>query len=241
MRPERVEAHNRAQQSYFARRVPATMVPRATPYVRRHVDELLRVSKLPTEGPVLEVGCGMGNYTFELARRGVVLEGLDLSPVLLERLREYAGDDFSITLHCADVLTPPAELVGRFAGVVGFFTLHHLHDLRSSIASMARLLKPGGRLAFVEPNAFNPLYYVQIAATPGMSFRGERQLTSMRPGVILPALRSAGLSDDYVYPYGFFPPQIANLAAGRRVERALERVSPLRAVSAFQIFGGRRP
>ncbi len=241
MKRDNVARHNRAQQSYFEGRVPGTMVPRATPYVRRHVDELVRASELTPGLSLLEVGCGMGNYTFELARRGFALEGLDLSPILLDRLRAYATAGFELPLHCADVLAPPAELLGRFEGVVGFFTLHHLHDLAGSIASMARLLQPGGRFAFVEPNAFNPLYYVQIAATPGMSFRGERRLTSMRPGVILPALRAAGLTDVFVHRYGFFPPQIVNRRSGRAVERALERVRPLRPVAAFQLFVGRLP
>jgi SAM-dependent methyltransferase len=182
----------------------------------------------------------MGHYTFELAERGLAVEGLDLSSVLLERLRSYAGDRFSLPLHCADILDPPAALVGRFDGVVGLFTLHHLHDVEGSIASMARLLRPGGRFAFVEPNAFNPLYYVQIAVTPGMSFRGERRLTSMRAGAILPAMRAAGLSDVSVHRYGFFPPSVANRPSGRRIERALEGVRPLRPVSAFQLFVGQR-
>lgn len=240
MRREEVDRHNRAQQKYFEARIPGTMVPRASPYVRRHVDELLRASGLDPGAAVLEVGCGMGNYTFELLRRGLVVEGLDLSQVLLDRLRAYSADRFQLRLHCADVLKPPAELLGRFAGVVGFFTLHHLHDLEGSIASMTGLLETGGRFAFVEPNAFNPLYYVQIAATPGMSFAGERRLTSMRPGVIVPAMRAAGLSDVKVTRYGFFPPQIVNRRGGRAVERMLERVSPLQPVSAFQVFVGQR-
>jgi SAM-dependent methyltransferase len=240
MKREAIDRHNRAQQAYFEQRVPGTMIPRATPYVRRHVDQLLSASSLDSGASVLEVGCGMGNYTFELARRGLALEGLDLSPVLLERLRAYAGDEMSVPLHCADVLDPPEELLGRFDGVVGLFTLHHLHDLEGSIASMARLISPGGRFAFVEPNALNPLYYLQIAATPGMSFGGERRLTSMRPGVILPAMRAAGLTDVRVLRYGFFPPFLVNRKAGRRLERALERVLPLHPVSAFQLFLGVR-
>ena len=155
------------------------------------------------------------------------------------KLAKDAGLD--LPLHCADVLAPPEELGSRFDGVVGFFTLHHLHDLDAAIASMDRLLRPGGRFAFVEPNAFNPLYYAQIAATPGMSFRGERRLTSMRPGVIVPAQRHAGLRDVYVHRYGFFPPQVVNRRPGRAVERALERLRPLRPLSAFQLFVGRRP
>ena len=37
----------------------------------------------------------------------------------------------------------------------------------------SRVLRPGGRVAFCEPVAWNPLYYLQIALTPGMSFSGE--------------------------------------------------------------------
>ena len=240
MKREAINSHNRAQQSDFEQRVPTTMIPRATPYVRRHVDELLSGTGLGAGASVLEVGCGMGNYTFELIRRGVAVEGLDLSDVLLDRLRSYAPVGMSPQLHCADVLDPPKELLGRFDAVVGFFTLHHLHDLQGSIASMAGLLAPGGLFAFVEPNAFNPLYYLQIAATPGMSFKGERRLTSMRPGVILPALHAAGLSGARVVQYGFFPPFVANRRIGRGLERALERVPPLRPISAFQLVLGHR-
>ena len=241
MNPERLERHNRAQQSYFARRFPSTMIPRSTPYVRRHVDELLAASGLHAGASVLEVGCGMGHYTFELARRGLAVEGLDLSPVLLDRLRTYAGEGFSLPLHCADIADPPERLLGRFDGVIGLFTLHHLHDIERSFAEMVRLLRPGGRVAFIEPNAFNPLYYIQIAATPGMSFRGERRLTSMRPAVIVPAMRAAGLRRMSVRRYGFFPPFVANRGWGRTLEAALERIPPLRPVSAFQLFIGERP
>ena len=63
----------------------------------------------------------------------------------------------------------------------------------------------------------------------------------MRPRVILPAMRAAGLGDVSVRRYGFFPPQLANRSVGRRLEVALERIRPLRPVSAFQLFVGRRP
>lgn len=78
---------------------------------------------------MLDVGCGMGRYTLILAERGFALEGLDLSPVLLQRLRVFNGGRFNIPLHGADVMNPPAELQERFDAVVGFFALHHMHEL----------------------------------------------------------------------------------------------------------------
>ena len=240
MSREAIDRHNRQQRAYFESRFPHTMIPSATPYVRRHVDELLSGSGLAAGDAVLEVGCGMGHYTFELADRGLALEGLDLSPGLLDRLREHMGDNL-VALHCADILDPPAGLLGRFDGVVGLFTLHHLHDLPRSIRSMTRLLRPGGRLAFVEPNPLNPLYYLQIAAIPGMSWRHERGITRMRPSIVLPALRAAGLSDVRLRRYGFLPPVLSNTRSGWAVEHVLEGIPPLRPVCAFQLFAGRLP
>ena len=116
------------------------MVPSGSPYLRRHTDALVGYAGLQPGERVLEVGCGMGRYTLLLAERGIAVEGLDLSPVLLERLRAFDGGRFDVPLHVADVIEPPADLLGRFDAVVGFFTLHHLHDLGVSFRAMARLL-----------------------------------------------------------------------------------------------------
>ncbi len=232
--------HNAGQRAYFEERVPQTMVPSSTPYVRRHVDELVWFSGVRPGQAVLEVGCGMGRYTFELAAKGLALEALDLSPVLLERLRSFGDGAPDIPLHCADVAHPPRDLEGRFDAVVGFFTLHHLTGLTACFAGMARLLKPGGRLTFLEPNAYNPLYYLQVTLTPGMSWRGDKGIVNMRPGVLFPAMGAAGLSDLAQARFGLFPPVLANREWGARLERAGERLRPLRPVQAFQLVRGAR-
>lgn len=238
---ERIEAHNRAQRRYFEENEKRRMRPSGSPYVERQVNELVRFAGLQAGERVLDVGCGMGRYTLPLAERGLVVEGLDLTPTLLDRLHEFAGDRFDVPLHAADVLEPPADLVDAFDAVVGFFTLHHLHDLDASFASMARLLKPGGRIAFLEPNPYNPLYYVQIAATPGQTWEGDGGLVRMRRSLVFAALAQAGLRGCRLERFGFFPPFVANVRAAGRVEQALERVRPLGPVLPFQLFGATRP
>jgi len=153
---ETLEEHNRRQRSYFERTRKRTMEPVRTPYVCRQVEEVMRAAQLAPSHHVLEVGCGMGRHTLGLAERGVQVEGFDLSPVLLERLWRSDGGRYNIPLHCGDVLRPPPELKERFDAVVGFFTLHHLYDVGRCLEAMVRLLRPGGRLVFLEPN-FRPL------------------------------------------------------------------------------------
>jgi SAM-dependent methyltransferase len=238
MKTDVVEEHNQVQLSYFGAAIKPTMVPVDTPYIRRHVQEMIRFAGITAADRVLEIGCGMGRYTIPLADAGIRIEGLDLSPFLLSRLSEYAGDR-TIPLHNADVWHPPADLHGKFDKVIGFFTLHHLHDLERCFESMAGLVKPGGRVVFLEPNAYNVLYYLQVMLSPGITWKGDRGIVDMRRGRVFPAMSHAGLQDLSIRRFGFFPPFIANRPWGQRIERVIERIA-WKTVLPFQLFSGRR-
>lgn len=231
--------HNETQRQYFASRIKPTMVPRDTPYVQRQIDHVLAALDLAPDARILEIGCGMGRYTIPMARRGVAVEGLDLTPELLERFRTFEGGQ-DVPLHCTDILDAPAAMHGSFDAVIGFFTLHHLHDLEGSFAAMARLLKPNGRVAFLEPNPWNPLYYVQITLSPGMTWEGDKGILKMRRRLISEAMRNAGLEMTEVRRFGFFPPFLANGSAAGKIERAVESIRLLGPVLPFQLFAGRR-
>lgn len=239
--PSRFELHNRFQREYFEGPPKKTMVPRSSAYLEGHITRALAMASVGPADRVLEVGCGMGRYTLPLAARGVRVEGHDLSPVLLERLQSYAGGRHDIPLHCGDILAPPAEFDGAFDAILGFFVLHHVHDLPRSIQAMARLLRPGGRMVFVEPNPFSPLYYLQIAITPRMRWAAERGMTRMRRGVLFDAFERAGLDNCELARSGFFPPFVANRPWGGAAERVLERVPLWRGALPTVYFKARRP
>lgn len=238
---EAVRRHSRAQRRYFESSDRPRMLPRDSRYLRRHVDSLVRFLQIEREERVLEIGCGMGRYTLLLADRGLRIEGLDLSPVLLRRLRDFDAGRHDIPLHCADVLDVPPALEGSFDVVVGLFTLHHLHDLTRSFEAVSRLLRPGGRVGFLEPNAYNPLFYLQILLTPGMTWRGDGGVVRMRPSVVFGALREAGFTRPALQRFGFFPPFLADRPWGSRVETVLERFEPWRGILPFQLFRAELP
>jgi SAM-dependent methyltransferase len=234
--PSGIQRHNRAQIAYFERAGKHAMRPTGSPYAQRQVDRLVEFAALAPGSHVLDVGCGMGRYTFALADRGLRVEGLDLSEFLLERFREFDGGRYGIPLHCADILDPPAELLGRFDAVVGFFTLHHLHDLRGCFGSMRSLVKPRGRVVFLEPNPLNPLYYVQMLVVPGMSWSGDKGILNMRPQRVFPEMKAAGLTSCALARFGFFPPFVTNRPWGAPVEAAFERVWLWRRLLPFQLL-----
>ena len=233
------DSHNRVQREYFDTVERPRLALGDTPYIRRHVDEVIRVGQLRPGVSLLEIGAGLGKCTLPLMARGFDVTANDLSPVLLARLRTAAPRPIS-TIAC-DIVDIAAHVDGRFDGVVGFFVLHHLLEFEATFRAIASVLRPGGRVAFCEPMAWNPLYYLQIALTPGMSFSGEPSITSMRRGVMLPMMKAAGLVDVASHPHGYFPPVLKNTPAGDRAERWLERRAWLPFPHAFQVFTGRAP
>ena len=238
---DRIAEHNQYQRTYFERADHPTLKPTGSLYLRRHVDAMLNYAGLQPGERVLEVGCGMGRYTYILAEKGVGVEGLDLSPQLLEKMRAHNPGSYDIPLHGFDLLESPPDLYGQFDAVIGFFVLHHVHDLEASFEMIAKLVRPGGRVAFLEPNPYNPLYYVQIALTKEMSWEGERGMLKMKAEHLEPAMQRAGLRPTPLVRFGYFPPFVTNRRWGARLETALEKVPMWQGAHPFLLFGGTRP
>ncbi len=235
-----ITEHNRLQVEYFEKNYKARMEPRDSPYVRRQVGMAMAYSGLRPPQRLLEVGCGMGRYTFALAKLGFEVEGLDLTPKLLERFRAFESGPSRIPLHCGDIASPAPELRGRFDALIGFFVLHHMHDLRACFRGMSSVLRPGGTLLFIEPNPYNPLYYLQIAITPGMTWEGDKGILDMRKKLLLGAMHEAGLEAPDCRRFGFLPPSLVNLPGGLACEGVLERLTPP-PLRPFQLFLAKKP
>ena len=95
-------------------------------------------------GPVVEVGCGPGRMTGPLARLGVDVRGIDLSPEMIAEARRRHPDlDFRVgTMTALDL--PDASV----AGLVAWYSIIHLPpaDRPVAFAEFARVVRPGGRL-----------------------------------------------------------------------------------------------
>jgi SAM-dependent methyltransferase len=101
---------------------------------------------LPFDGArVLEVGCGTGAVTRDLAARPGVAEaiGVDPSPVLLARARELGG---GVSYVEGDARALPLEDASLDL-VVLHTTLCHIPEPEQALAEASRVLRPGGRLA----------------------------------------------------------------------------------------------
>jgi SAM-dependent methyltransferase len=96
---------------------------------------------------VLDVGCGTGVVTRELARRvqpgGTVL-GIDPNPDMLRVAKELADSD-NMEFQPGDALTLPVDS-SSFDVVTCITVLEHMPEPERAIPELVRALKPGGRL-----------------------------------------------------------------------------------------------
>jgi 2-polyprenyl-6-hydroxyphenyl methylase/3-demethylubiquinone-9 3-methyltransferase len=97
--------------------------------------------------PVLDVGCGGGLLTESLARAGAGVTGIDLAPGMIEVARLHAAESgLAIDYRVASAEELARDSPGRFAVVTCMEMLEHVPDPAAMVATLARLLSPGGAL-----------------------------------------------------------------------------------------------
>ena len=98
-------------------------------------------------GRLLEVGCGSGAQLQTLQRDGWQVSGLDFDPAAVAAARSRGLD---VTVGDVRDLALPAA---RFDAIVMAQLIEHVYDPPGLLKECARLLKPGGRLVAITPNA----------------------------------------------------------------------------------------
>ncbi len=108
-------------------------------------------SAAPHAQRFLDVGCGVGQFVYELAstRPNAEVFGVDPSPGMIKRARS----DYS--LPNTEYLEGFAEDVKRGDGfdvITSMHSLPYVSDTAKTLSTMAKLLRPGGRLLVVHSN-----------------------------------------------------------------------------------------
>lgn len=133
------KARQREAWSLFAPLETVTTIPAAS---------LVRFAGVEPDQRVLDVACGTGVVAITAARAGARVDGLDLTPALLERARynaSVAGVAIEFVEGDAEALPYPDASFDVVLSQYG-----HMFAPRPdvTIGEMLRVLKPGGRIAF---------------------------------------------------------------------------------------------
>jgi len=112
---------------------------------------------------ILDIGCGTGRHSVELAKRGYNVVGIDLSESMLKRARQNAsGAGVEVDFHCQDArnLSFDREFDLVIMLCEGGFPLMETDEMNFAILEGAsRALKAGGKFIFTTLNGLFPLFH----------------------------------------------------------------------------------
>ncbi len=103
---------------------------------------------VPTGGKILEVGCGLGYFTYALAEAGYDAVGIDVSDSAIQEATKKYGNYF----RHADFFTMTVSEDQKFDAIIMVELIEHVDDPARYLAHAKTLLKTGGKLIVTTPN-----------------------------------------------------------------------------------------
>ncbi|HWM12327.1 MAG TPA: class I SAM-dependent methyltransferase [Solirubrobacteraceae bacterium] len=134
-----------------------TLVARATAHA---IEPLLDAAGVIAGTRVLEVGCGLGDLVAAAAARGAHATGTDLAEGMLEAARRRHP---AIAFEPADAEALPFA-DGAFDATVAAFVINHMPDPERGVAELARVTRPGGRVALAMWGPFDRVALLGLPA-----------------------------------------------------------------------------
>jgi ubiquinone/menaquinone biosynthesis C-methylase UbiE len=146
------DARTDAARTHFDRWSRSYERDRVSRWLAQLQSEALAELELVAEDTLLDIGCGTGAAVRQAGgtvRRAV---GVDLSPAMIARARELAAGLDNVSFQEGDVGSSLPFADGEFTAVLCTTAFHHFARPLETIAEIARVLAPGGRLVIGDAN-----------------------------------------------------------------------------------------
>jgi ubiquinone/menaquinone biosynthesis C-methylase UbiE len=128
-------------------------------HIHHNLALVLRAAALFRGADVLDFGCATGWLSLSLASLGCQVVGVDIASnaiALAEQWKERRGvrpgGSASFRVYDGARLPLPDASVDR---IVCFDSFHHVKDQAGTLREFARVLRPGGRIAMLEPGPYH--------------------------------------------------------------------------------------
>jgi SAM-dependent methyltransferase len=210
-------------------------------------DALVAAARLREGDVVLELGAGTGLVTRKVAPVVQSLVATDLSREMLGRARRTTRSADNVTFAVLDWGAPFPFLDCSFSLVLGGLT--YVQDSRPALREVARVLRPGGRLAL---SMWGPAYHEKRIMNAALGSLGAGRFPTAAPGRAVQRLERLGfrwvrrtdieivnrfgcVADYLEYRRGFGKPLGWTASFHERFLRALEREA-LRTATADGAF-----
>lgn len=171
-------------------------------YLRKIEKDLLTNSKGKT---LIDIGAGSGYISIEMARKGLKVYALDISPQSIELLKKYKKKFVLKNLH---ILHNPAEKIPLPSKSIDYIVanavLEHIFDEEQAISEWNRILKIGGKIFLTVPINYK---YVWPFFWP-IHYLNDRRLGHLRRYNLEELKNKFKMRVQKVYYTGHFPKMI---------------------------------
>jgi len=205
----------------------------------RRAKYFVEVAKITAKDSVLEIGCGTGLFTgkvFDLT--GAKITATDLSEDLLN-LAKAKNPNAVFMVDDAMKMSFKNE---TFDVVFGSSVLHHL-DMTIALKEILRVMKPGGRMVFAEPNMINP----QILVQKNVPYIKEKLGDSPDETAIVrwqfkKMMEESGFRNVTIFPYDFLHPYTPKPLIGlvNTIGKMVEKIPLFREIAGSVIIYGEK-
>ncbi|MBV9802057.1 MAG: methyltransferase domain-containing protein [Solirubrobacterales bacterium] len=177
------DARTTAARTHFDRWSETYEHDSAARWLREVQTEALAALALHGDDVLLDVGCGTGAAVRDAAGTIRRAAGFDLSPGMIAQATELARTDGidNAEFHVGDVSGALPFADGAFTALVCTTAFHHFPRPRDTVAEMARVLAPGGRLVIADANRRHPAVFtldlvLRVTQRSHAGFRSPAQL-----------------------------------------------------------------
>ncbi len=126
----------------------------------KDVDFLIKVLEIEKSDNILDITCGQGRHTTELAKRGYTVSGVDFSSSLIDEAKQIAIDaNIKSQYYIQNIES--LKLPSKFDMAYWFFSDFANIDLASAIKSISNQLNPGARVLFDSDSLFRIVSHLQ--------------------------------------------------------------------------------
>jgi 2-polyprenyl-3-methyl-5-hydroxy-6-metoxy-1,4-benzoquinol methylase len=136
--------------------------------IQRRFDYMINQMDIEYTDPkninVLEIGCAEGDgLKYLVSKTGFTALGTDISQLFINQARIDSIPNLSFeVVDFNDESSFVGEMeYSKFDYIIGNGILHHLYyNLENSLINLRKLLKPNGKIIFIEPNLYNPYIFL---------------------------------------------------------------------------------
>ena len=185
---------------------------------------------------VLDLGCGIGRNSLQLAHYAHEVIGYDISAVAVAKANDFAKQ-LGVKNFRAEVNNFSDVEEGCFDVILCMNMLHHSDAPLQVLHSIRKALRSGGQLIIMENNPLNPLFPLFFLLIGQVKTHWTKQYLMVNRFTLTKLITTAGMSVKKIQRYGFLPTMLYNYSLSfKNINEILNRIPVINEAAAFHLI-----